>query len=222
MESRVLRPIWCLPRHLRHDLGSNIKVSLEVWPLHRHGCRVRRTSRFRIREPPRALLGVSDNVLRAANRPPPRLLINRPIFYLASEFQIPPPSVDRLGRRPPTGGRSRSPCVTRRWPPRASPNPCPLVALHLRPGRWRAQLCPNEKCSRRLLLQCLSYGSEHLVRRRKDTQDGESAALKHRPAVDIHSELPVRATHHVYLNFEFAPDSRRHTGSMQTGHSVCA
>jgi hypothetical protein len=35
-------------------------------------------------------------------------------------------------------------------------------------------------------------------------------------------ELPVRSTHQLHLDIEFAPQSRRHTGGVQPGHSIRA
>ena len=65
---------------------------------------------------------------------------------------------------------------------------------------------------------CLDY----LRPRRQYAQSGPGPTVNDCLAVDEYLELPVRSADQLDLRIEFAPQSRRHTDGVQSGHSVCA
>jgi hypothetical protein len=65
-------------------------------------------------------------------------------------------------------------------------------------------------------------GLDHFRPRWQYAQSGPGPTVNDCLAVDKYLELPVRSTNQLDLGIEFAPQSRRHTDGVQSGHSIRA
>jgi hypothetical protein len=70
--------------------------------------------------------------------------------------------------------------------------------------------------------ECRSNGIDYFAPRGEHTQSREGAGINHSFPVDQHFELTISAPHHLNFLAQFSTKPGRHTGGVETGHSIRA
>jgi hypothetical protein len=68
--------------------------------------------------------------------------------------------------------------------------------------------------------QLRSNRLDHLPSRGKDAQCRPGTGINNRLPVHEYLELAIGSTNQLYLSLQFAPQSRRHTDGVYSGHSI--